>query len=96
MELTEWEAEVKAEQQRLMSLQSECQQLGSEVREERGKVERLQGLLHEATSKQVTLQYQKDALQQQMDQVYLPCRRFTIHRDITGGGGGQITSKALS
>ena len=64
-----WETELRAGQQQLSHLQSESQRLVVELKEERGKTERLQGLLHEATSHQITLQHQKDALQEKVDQV---------------------------
>ena len=64
-----WETELRASQQQVSHTHSECQRLAVELKEERGKTERLQGLLHEATSHQITLQHQKDALQQKMDQV---------------------------
>ena len=64
-----WETELKASQQQVSHAHSECQRLAVELKEERGKTERLQGLLHEATSHQITLQHQNDALQQKMDQV---------------------------
>ena len=64
-----WETELRASQQQLSHLHSESQRLVVELKEERGKTERLQGLLHEATSHQITLQHQKDTLQEKVDQV---------------------------
>lgn len=68
-ELMKWELELTAKQERLSVLESECQRVGGELREERGRVERLQELLHDTTSKQVALQQQKDVLQQRLAQV---------------------------
>ena len=64
-----WETELRASQQQVSHTHSECQRVAVELKEERGKTERLQGLLHEATSHQITLQHQKDVLQQKVDQV---------------------------
>ena len=64
-----WETELRASQQQVSHVHSEFQRLAVELKEERGKTERLQGLLHEATSHQITLQHQKDAMQQKVDQV---------------------------
>jgi len=68
-ELARWETELRTGQQQLSYLQSEIQRLGAELREEKGKTESLQDLLHEATTQQVAFQHQKDALQQKVDQV---------------------------
>lgn len=57
------------DREKMASLKSETQGLTTELQTERDKAERLQSLLQEATGRQITLQGQKDALQQKVDKV---------------------------
>ena len=68
-ELMKWESEYQMDQGRLASSKSDHQVMITKLEEERRKTERLQQLLQEATDRHITLENQKGALQQQIDQV---------------------------
>ena len=70
------------DREKMASLNSETQRLNTELQVERGKSERLQSLLQEATGRQITLQGQKDALQQKVDQVSMHFSNLLSHNDM--------------
>ncbi len=68
-ELMKWESDYQMDHGRLASSKSDHQIMITKLEEERRKGERLQQLLQEATDRHITLENQKGALQQQIDQV---------------------------
>ena len=64
-----WESECKIDRGRLASSKSDQQVITADLQEERRRGERLQQLLQEATDGQIALECQKEALQQQIEQV---------------------------
>ncbi len=82
-ELSQWEAKIKCDRDKTTSLQSEITKLSAELQSERDKADRLQSLLNETMARQITLQGQKDVLQQKVDQAstllfwgfYSTCKR---------------------
>lgn len=64
-----WESEFKMDGGKFASSKSDNQSLAMESQEERKKAGRLQQLLQEATDRQIASEKQKEALQEQIDQV---------------------------
>ena len=63
------EARLEAERGRLSVLQDAKSRLASELAEERARGEGLQARLHDVTTLHITLQREKDAMQEKLTQV---------------------------
>lgn len=68
-ELMKQESQHEMDRGRLASSKTDQQVIAAELEEERRKGERMQQLFQEATDKQIALESQKQALQQQIEQV---------------------------
>lgn len=68
-ELSQWEARLQRDQEKIASLRTDLATLTTELQTERDKTTKLQSLLQEAMGRQLTLQEHKDYLQQRLDKV---------------------------